>query len=481
MGSSETTHVVEIEAGIGEPTFIPLVTGQELQPISVGRKGMWRIESARVLDVHAFLYFDRASLFVQSADNESVVTVSGRRIGTVWTELFAPCTLEIGSARLRYRSLLDDAESQPTMMGPSPYEPKLGAMRPPGASMPAATAPAPPPGPTARLGASSSRDQITDRPVGQRAQAAATPPLLFPKTERGLNAEPPPPAVESGDSTRIAPRDASAGRYGSVGPPRVGSGMLSTDDSATVLGAPRPRSVGAIPVNQASAGALAAHDPRGPTMPPGLYGPGPYPKGGATVTSPRLNAGALMARLVAQAKATSRPTLLAGALFAIGGILYLTTGNDVTVSSRRPPSAPPGESLAQPSSASVPAGAQLSPPPVRMPTVAALPAWPANVPCPPANWPPSTPLPCVPNAAGTPSERTAKETGAKGEPKAPTTPAQPPAAKSLERQAVDYVAGGDVAKAVAAYDELVRRDPSNAVYVLAARILRAKLEGATAH
>ena len=42
MAKSSTTHVIEIEAGIGEPAFIPLTLGQELQPISVGKKGMWR-------------------------------------------------------------------------------------------------------------------------------------------------------------------------------------------------------------------------------------------------------------------------------------------------------------------------------------------------------------------------------------------------------------------------------------------------------
>ena len=87
----------------------------------------------------------------------------------------------------------------------------------------------------------------------------------------------------------------------------------------------------------------------------------------------------------------------------------------------------------------------------------------------------------MPNAAGGQAEKTAKELGNKSEPKASSTPAQPTGAKSLERQAVDYVAGGDVAKAVSAYDELVRRDPSNAVYAMAARILRAKLESAPAH
>ena len=58
---TSTTHVIEIETGIGEPAFIPLTLGSELQPISIGKKGMWRVDGARVLDVHAFVYFDGAS------------------------------------------------------------------------------------------------------------------------------------------------------------------------------------------------------------------------------------------------------------------------------------------------------------------------------------------------------------------------------------------------------------------------------------
>ena len=38
MANPQTTHVIEIETGIGEPAFIPLSMGQELQPISVGKK-----------------------------------------------------------------------------------------------------------------------------------------------------------------------------------------------------------------------------------------------------------------------------------------------------------------------------------------------------------------------------------------------------------------------------------------------------------
>ena len=150
MANPSTTHVIEIETGIGEPAFIPLSMGHELQPISVGKKGMWRIESPRVLDVHAFVYFDGTSLFLQSADDQNAASVDGFRVGKAWTELHAPCTIEVGMARLRYRSLIADADNQATQLHQgAPVQAPPGG--PGGAglgSRPGAGAP-PPPGPGA--------------------------------------------------------------------------------------------------------------------------------------------------------------------------------------------------------------------------------------------------------------------------------------------------------------------------------------------
>ena len=80
------------------------------------------------------------------------------------------------------------------------------------------------------------------------------------------------------------------------------------------------------------------------------------------------------------------------------------------------------------------------------------------------------------DARRTPPEKGAKDAGAKGSDSKDAGAALPAGVKTLERQAVDYVAAGDTAKAAAAYEELVRRDPNNKVYAEAARILRAKLD-----
>ncbi len=127
----QTTHVLEIEKGVGEPTFIPLAEGEELQPISIGKRGQWRLEGPRVLDVHAYVYFDGKALFAQSADDTSPVQVSGQRIGKQWTEVQLPCRLFIGSAILRCRSLLE--EDVEVLKGRAPGEraQSLGMMKDP--------------------------------------------------------------------------------------------------------------------------------------------------------------------------------------------------------------------------------------------------------------------------------------------------------------------------------------------------------------
>jgi hypothetical protein len=162
MGKSATTHVIEIETGIGEPAFIPLTLGQELQPISLGRKGMWKIESARVLDVHAFVYFDGTALFLQSADESAAAAVDGYAVGKAWTELHAPCKIELGAARLRYRSLLPDQQETEALERP--------AVKPPGApghpsSFPKADRPFRPGEFSAPAAAEESTRVVENRPV----------------------------------------------------------------------------------------------------------------------------------------------------------------------------------------------------------------------------------------------------------------------------------------------------------------------------
>jgi hypothetical protein len=245
----QTTHVIEIETGIGEPAFIPLSMGHELQPISVGKKGMWRIESPRVLDVHAFVYFDGTSLFLQSADDQNAASVDGYRVGKAWTELHAPCKIEVGTARLRFRSLIADSDNQPTMMAMSPPVQMppggpgspLGSNPPPrpgaGNSMPVAVAPAPPAAGSA--GRMNSGQQPLRAPVTQvSAQAGggsgSAPIVSFPKAERPFKPGEFASPADVDESTRIAPLDATGGgRIASGSHPRPAAGQPAGDDPST--------------------------------------------------------------------------------------------------------------------------------------------------------------------------------------------------------------------------------------------------------
>ena len=571
MANPTTTHVIEIETGIGEPAFIPLSMGHELQPISVGKKGMWRIESPRVLDVHAFVYFDGTSLFLQSADEQNAASVDGYRVGKAWTELHAPCNIEVGAARLRYRSLIADDDNERTMMAQSPPVAMPpggpGGMRPgAGASIPVAGAPPPPaPGNAARLPTGGQPQQgpqpQTRPPIAQGSAPGVQPggsgPVAFPKADRPFKPGEFSAPADLDESTRIAPLDATGGgRVASGSHPRPAAGQPVGDEARMMRGntGAVPAAAGSAPYGSMQApgamqpdmmhpdgyhearqggmppqgpggmqsggypqqgypaqqqgygahggysaggsGAFNAMTGTGPQLPPGMQGqggpsmpPGGYgsmtPQGGMQHPAP---AQTPMQEFVAKLKANSIPKIIAGVLFIIGGILYLAEDDEPQAPPKRRTTATldggpmEGGTAAGTAAGGTGTGPALTAPPVM--TQAPSPAWPAGVPCPPPNWPPNTPLPCTPNGIGSPPDRPAppdkpekggRDAGTKESKDAGA--ALPAGAKTLERQAVDYVAAGDTAKAAATYEELVRRDPNNKVYAEAARILRAKLDG----
>lgn len=310
---TSTTHVIEIETGIGEPAFIPLSMGQELQPISVGKKGMWRLESARVLDVHAFVYFDGSSLFLQSADENAAAVVDGVAVGKAWTELHAPCKIEIGATKLRYRALGGPRESvKPPAPAPAPPAvPTSPSVPPPGIGLSRAESgqPAPPPRPPP----SSPR-------LGNAPKASPSVPVSFPKGDRPfspgeLAAKPddestrvgapasrdgsqvlagskrPPPAAESAPRGEI-PTKLEAGRVPRTEPtPNVGPqgaplpqqeitvGMPNAPLPEMGIGGARPASMrpGTVPPSMPPASVPPGGLAPGPTTIPG-YG-GPIPSG----------------------------------------------------------------------------------------------------------------------------------------------------------------------------------------------------------
>jgi hypothetical protein len=93
-------YVLEIRRGQGEPRFLRLPRGADLQPTSVGARGDFRVDADGVLDVHAFVYFDGETLFVQSADVATPVRVNGRPASSEWSRVEPPSTLAFGDARV---------------------------------------------------------------------------------------------------------------------------------------------------------------------------------------------------------------------------------------------------------------------------------------------------------------------------------------------------------------------------------------------
>jgi hypothetical protein len=93
-------YVLEIRRGQGEPRFLRLPRGTDLQPTSIGGRGDFRVDADGVLDVHLFVYFDGETLFVQSAESATPVRVNGRPAGSDWTRVEPPSTLAFGDARV---------------------------------------------------------------------------------------------------------------------------------------------------------------------------------------------------------------------------------------------------------------------------------------------------------------------------------------------------------------------------------------------
>ena len=525
MAKSSTTHVIEIETGIGEPAFIPLTLGNETQPISVGKKGMWRIESARVLDIHAFVYFDGNALFMQSADEEASATVDGYKIGKAWTELHAPCKIEIGAARLRYRSLLPESEDPVTAA--IPVGKMQSEMQATGPQIP--PPPRPPP-PSAQSAPTMAEDVDEPTPVTRNEPI----PRDEPTRNESLRDESPrsqrPPASSASPSTPAGKPER---------PFRPGAFSVSDADENTrwkpVEGgaSANPASRPAPP--QQSMQAMQAMQMTGPVqaLPDGAYSPiGHGPMQPAPSMPPMMVQGSMPPVMQPPSMAPGSqmsgvpsgtmhipgnngpgvphgtmntgptgPMQMPGQGYASGG--YPTSQGYLQHPQGAP--APPMNSVQQfvatfkswnpvkkaamillpislllgivslfdsdPQTPAPHAKVDAGPPKVAS---SDLPVWPAGVPCPPPNWPPETPLPCRPNGVVVvPQPTVAVVTASDGGASSPTF--APAGKASLQRQAVDAVVQGDIPRAASLYEELARREPNVTVYAESARILRAKL------
>jgi len=449
MAKPGTTHVIEIESGIGEPAFIPLTVGQELQPISVGKKGMWRIESARVLDVHAFVYFDGTSLFLQSADESQAASVDGYRVGKAWTELHAPCKIEVGAARLRFRSLLDNVESAPASV-PAPPPPRSHPA-------PQSTGGNTRVGPADDMGGGGG--ERSGRATGMVHHSSGAPVQAIPQSQRPMNMMQPVVTGTHPMQQTLPPPNMNQGM------PHQGMPMMAPMPMPAMI--PSGSFVGTVqPMQSGGYGALGMAS--NSTM---QLGGGN--RGAATVATGQSDG------LVAKYKELNPQKRL---LVLMAPFCLLASGYLLLFDEEDAPQEAPNMAM----DAGAPATS--AQPVVVLPTAATVrcPAgyvpWNREVngqiPCVPAGTPPAPGLavpPGGPTVAPPPTGPTVAPP--------PTTPPGPPerptnaSAKTLERQAVDAVAVNDYNRAAAIYDALfAQSNPKNPVYSEAARILRQKAD-----
>ncbi|MDF2696059.1 MAG: hypothetical protein K0S65_4442 [Labilithrix sp.] len=435
------TYVIAIEQGVGEPTSIPFAIGQVVQPISVGRKGAWRIESEHVADVHAFLYFDGDSLFLASAGESIEVLAGGDVIGTTWTKLCAPCTITLGAAALCFRSLSAAIAEKPPPPPPSFERPFR-------------------PGEFAR----SDPDEVT-RVSPLRAPVA-----------RVLSAGTPSMSIVPTSDPRLEDTGIGDTRHqGSTG--SITSSGLGPNES----GAASPLLEGPAPDGPPPAPIMSVHFGRRWLDEPGLQpqdvtGSGPYGWVGTNSAEIGTTAKAVgrtdpvaEARYyIAKYKELSLPKrvlVFLGPLSLLAAA-YLLLLDDEPRPSRDVASLSAGGDAGSASSKAIASSAPLEPgcPPgfVRY----AIPSGPTGV------------IACVP--VGTPMPPPSE--GALTNPPPPVADVAPAAAgvasaaTTLERDAVDAIAVNDYARAAALYEQLRQQHPTTRAYAEAARILSAKAD-----
>jgi hypothetical protein len=90
-----------VDGATATPALMAL-TNRFPQPMSVGRRGDWRVEGDGVMDVHAFLVFDGRTLFVCSASPWTPAFVCGHPVGSEWTPLGPGGRVALGRAGITY-------------------------------------------------------------------------------------------------------------------------------------------------------------------------------------------------------------------------------------------------------------------------------------------------------------------------------------------------------------------------------------------
>lgn len=98
--TADTVFVLTVSRGLASPRTREFRVGEPQDAASVGSSGDWQLRGPGVEPIHAYLYFDGETLYVQSALAERDLICGGQRVGNDWEPVAVSDVLEIGTARI---------------------------------------------------------------------------------------------------------------------------------------------------------------------------------------------------------------------------------------------------------------------------------------------------------------------------------------------------------------------------------------------
>lgn len=102
MTDDSPLFVLEVENGTAVPEAIRLSPGNELPPMSVGLKGQWHVAGPGVRDVHGYVWFDGADLYLRSASADDPFRVGDEVVCSDWQRILPPCRISAGELALNF-------------------------------------------------------------------------------------------------------------------------------------------------------------------------------------------------------------------------------------------------------------------------------------------------------------------------------------------------------------------------------------------
>ncbi len=120
MGDRGPLFVLEVESGQGPSGPLCLEPGRKLETTSLGSRGQWVVVGPGVRDVHGYLAFDGATLFLRSASPAYPLRVEGVPVYDAWQPVAPPVRIAVGGATLTYSASGGEAS-----FAPAPPAPRL--------------------------------------------------------------------------------------------------------------------------------------------------------------------------------------------------------------------------------------------------------------------------------------------------------------------------------------------------------------------